>query len=130
MNRRAIVSLVTLISVLSPACRYTFVHDEAAALVKRVGAGRIVRGVEALRSLNRSQKREVPRSQWPDAIKALEPQGVFVDQEGVWVAKSSGYIEGEGLLIVFPGEKEPEEHWGDPSIWRVEKGIFWYQFTG
>ena len=130
MSRGATGVCLLLALLATPGCRYRFERDEATALIKRVGAERVVNGVKALRASDRSRKREVPKSQWPDVIQELEPAAVFVDDEGVWIAKSSGFVEGEGLLIVFPGDKDPEERWGDPSIWRVGKGVFWYQFTG
>jgi hypothetical protein len=119
----------TLLLLLT-GCGGHWGREEAQVLVERVGATRITRAVESLRSLVKAQKVAVPERQWPQAIKELTPEGVYVDEDGVWVAKRSGYIEGEGLLVIFEGGKEPEEHWGDPSLWRVGKGVFWYSFTG
>lgn len=123
------IILVAIISV-AIACTKEFTRDDAQGLVSEFGADTITSAIEPLRSLATSPKTELPQSKWPAAIRAMHPTNVFINEEGVWVAKRSGFIEGEGILIVFRGTKEPEEHWGDPSMWRVGRGVFWYQFTG
>ena len=124
------IGLAAILLLLLAGCGGHWGREEAQALVTTIGAARITGAVESLRTVVKAQKVAVPESQWPQVIKELKPKNVYVDGDGVWVAMRSGYIEGEGLLVIFPGGKEPEEHWGDPSLWRVGKRVFWYSFTG
>jgi hypothetical protein len=111
------------------ACSH-FDRDQARELVARVGADRIRAAAESLRDFKTPDNQAVPSDAWPEVLRELEPEEIFVDETGVSVSKYAFFVESEGIYILFKGEAELKEHWGDPSIWLLAEGIYWYQYTG
>jgi hypothetical protein len=128
-NRRMVLALVIAVALLW-GCGGSFDRNDADALVNDVGAERIRQAVDSLRPRAGTARSELPEASWPDALRELGPESIFVESDGVWVSKQHRFVEEAGIYVVFEGVGEPEERGGDPSMWRLGGRIFWYQITG
>jgi hypothetical protein len=105
-------------------------RDEATALIERVGPLRVRDAAESLRHFRAGREKDVPQQAWPPAIRELQPKSVVVENSGVLVWKTSRFVDGEAIYIVFERAETPAEGPGDPSVSRLHDRIYLYEFVG
>jgi hypothetical protein len=134
MKRRAsILSIASGCASVLVACRH-FDHNDASEVVARIGAHRIRGAAQSLGRFRRGKTRDrnvdVPRADWPSVLGELDPQKIYIDDAGVYVARYEFFMEAEGLYVLFDGESDLENSCCDPSYQKVAERIYWYQYTG
>lgn len=105
----------------------TFDRDEARVMVSRVGEKRIREAAQSLRSFKQG---EVPTGSWPNTLRELEPKHIFVDVDGVRIAKYEFFVQEVGIYVVFTGSQPPKSDGNDPSFSHIAEGIYWYLIAG
>ena len=102
-------------------------EDEGAALVSRIGASRLAAEAAVLRDRGPEVLRE---SDWPSAIRDLQPQSVRVEANGVFVQRWKAYVEEEGIFVAFPATAVDTSPGREPSFTLIAPNIYWYRIKG
>jgi hypothetical protein len=106
-------------------------QEQGVALVARIGAPKLVAEAASLKSRASSGlPAQVPEALWPPAIRELQPQGVQVSEDGVFVQRWNRFVEEEGVFIAFAGAPVSTALGHDPSFASIEPGVYWYKVKG
>jgi hypothetical protein len=68
-------------------------------------------------------------SKWPSAIASLDPERVYVSEEGLYIVISSWFVEERGLFVPRDPDFVPEVG-TDPSYVSIRKGVYAYRIKG
>lgn len=72
---------------------------------------------------------ELPEHQWSTEFRALNPVGVRVTREGLWIRLDKFFVTESGIF--FPRDKiDPGMFRGDPALYFIEHGVFGYHIRG
>ena len=72
---------------------------------------------------------DVPEDQWPPEFADLNPVGVRVTKEGLWIRLDKFFVTESGIF--FPRHKiDPAMFRGDPALYFIEQGVFGYHIRG
>ena len=72
----------------------------------------------------------LPRTSWPAAVVALNPQAVYLRAEGLYITTSSFFTEERGVFVLNPTASFTPTHGSDPSYEPVSHGVFIYRLAG
>lgn len=66
----------------------------------------------------------LPKGEWPNVIRTLQPTFVSVDQEGVDIMVKPYFDGGYGYYVLKVGQELP----GPPERYsKLDDGIYWYR---
>jgi hypothetical protein len=72
----------------------------------------------------------IPQSQWPKAIRSLEPQDVRADAIGLYVSMGAVFTQEWGYFIPRNEAAFSPMVGGDPSYRGLGDGVYWYGVKG
>lgn len=72
----------------------------------------------------------IPKKDWTDALRRLNPQTVTVNQEGVYVQFGSLIVESWGLFILPKGSAFQPKSGTDPSFQLIHDRVFKFEIKG
>ena len=113
------LTAVLIAILLLAGCAPKIEEEDAAALIRDVQP-------LFLRDLG-----EVPSDVWPASVAKLEPQHVFVKDEGLYIAIDVLFVQEQGLFVPRPGQEfVPSGVGSDPSYSALAHGIYSYKVKG
>jgi hypothetical protein len=120
---------LAIVAVLMVACGRRHVAEQEVA---RIGPSRLIEAAESVRTVGERSavNAQLPEAAWPDAIRLLKPQAVFVGRQGVFVRLKSSFTTESGVLVAFAGISIPTERGQDPAFARLADRIYWYEIKG
>lgn len=114
--------ILTCVLLLSAACARVPSLDEAQA--REV--------VQAARELLDSfpGQQHIPEDRWPAVIRKLEPNSVLVNEEGIYIATYTLYVEAAGLFVPRDPSTFVPVVGSDPSYKPMHPPLFSYFIAG
>lgn len=71
----------------------------------------------------------LPSARWPKAVTRLDPERVYVTDEGLYVVTSSFFVQERGLFVPRDPGFMPQAG-TDPSYESLRPGVFSYNIAG
>ncbi|WP_028109133.1 hypothetical protein [Ferrimonas futtsuensis] len=72
----------------------------------------------------------MPITPIPKTMSELEPESVFVTDEGVYIELSSFWVTSEGVFVVRPGAESVIEEWVDPHFELIKGRVYRFSIAG
>jgi hypothetical protein len=72
---------------------------------------------------------ELAPAKWPSAISRLDPERVYVAEEGLYVVTWSSFVQERGLFVPRDPDFVPEVG-ADPSYVAIRNGVYAYRVKG
>src|SRR5215831_21289618 len=121
--------VICLLSAVLGACGQRRVAEME---VRRIGAEKLAQAADSLRPVEEqsSVKVNIPATAWPESLRLLQPEAVFVAHEGVYIRLETGFVTESGLLVAFPGITVPTDNGKDPRFEHIEGRIYRYRIKG
>src|SRR5262249_218543 len=100
--------------------------------VRRIGAEKLAQAADSLRPLGEqsSVKVNIPATAWPQSLKLLQPEAVFVAHEGAYIKLATGFGTESGLLVAVAGITVSNDNGKDPRFEHIEGRIYRYRIKG
>ena len=131
MNERLvrICLVICLLTAVLVACGQRRVAEIE---VRQIGAEKLAQAADSLRPVGEqsSAKVNIPATAWPESLRLLQPEAVFVAHEGVYIRLETGFVTESGLLVAFPGVTVTTDTGKDPKFEHIEGRIYRYRIKG
>jgi hypothetical protein len=104
--------------------------DHRAAALRRaesIGMAALTKAAESIRvPVQAGEVRHVPHDSWPEVIRTLGPQRVFIAPGGVFLQMAS--VPASGIFIGFENS-EPPTGQREQSFERISDRLYWFEFS-
>lgn len=77
-----------------------------------------------------SADRVVPPDEWPEEVRQLRPQYVWVTQDGVYIERGSFFVGSWGVFVLRTGSSLQPGRGTDPSYRALCSRVYWYEIKG
>lgn len=101
--------------------------EDAKSTVAKSGSKNLI---EAARKLQKYKQGSLPVENWPKILSDLNPEEIYVTDDGVNIVMYRRFVEEHGIYILFPGLKPLELGGTDPVFEIIEKDVYWYLVAG
>lgn len=72
----------------------------------------------------------IPPSEWPAAIRRLQPRSVRVHEDGLMIERGSFFVQEWGWFILSANSEVQPDESGDPSFRLLQNRVYWYKIEG
>jgi hypothetical protein len=73
---------------------------------------------------------ELPKSDWPEAVRICGPRAVRIGAAGVYLEMHRFVVTESGVFVAFEGTAPPAADAVEPTFKRLWDGIYWYHLAG